>query len=330
MDNSFRNIDSAIGIEPARLQFIEREFHDVLKQSADSSLLREIHDALFVEGKSIPVLRNQLWARRRALRVVAVTSGKGGVGKTTVAVNLGVAFAKRGLRVLVFDADLGMANVHIFAGVTPRGTLLDVVEGRATLAEIVSDGPAGVRVVCGASGVTRLADLNLRVIEFLGGELMRLADAFDLLVIDTGAGISSQVMRFLTMANEIIVVVTPNLAATLDAYGLIKVVREARLPARIHVLVNQSEDDAQAESVFARLHRCAEQYLQFSPSHLEALRRDLAIEAANQSRQPLVLGTPQNENARRFATIAARLAELQPLSQAPPIPSRASPHPAAA
>lgn len=328
--NSFPNPGSTMGIEPARLQFIEREFRDVFDQGADASLLREIHDALFVEGKSIAVLRNQLWTRRRALRVVAVTSGKGGVGKTTVAVNLAVALAERGLRVLLFDADLGMANVHIFAGVTPRGTLLDVVEGRATLAQILSNGPAGVRVVCGASGVARLADLNQRVVEFLGGELARLAGAFDLLMIDTGAGISSQVMRFLAMANEIVVVATPNLAATLDAYGLIKVVREARLPARIHVLVNQSEDDAQAESVFERIHRCAERFLQFSPLNLDGLRRDPAIEAANQSRQPLVLATPQNENARRFATIAERLAELEPLSQAPPVPSDAVPHPAAA
>jgi flagellar biosynthesis protein FlhG len=321
---------SSMGIEPARLQFIEREFRDVFDKSADASLLRQIHDALFVEGKPIAVVRNQLWGRQRALRVIAVTSGKGGVGKTTVAVNLAVALAERGLRVLLFDADLGMANVHVFAGVTPRGTLLDVVEGRATIAQILSNGPAGVRVVCGASGVAGLADLNLRVIEFLGGELARFADAFDLLLIDTGAGISSQVMRFLAMANEIVVVATPNLASTLDAYGLIKVVREARLPARVHVLVNQSEDDAQAESVFERLRGCAERFLQFSPMKLEALRRDPAIEAANQSRQPLVLAKPRNKNARRFATIAEQLAELEPLSQATAVPSDAVAHSAAA
>lgn len=326
---SFPRPVSTMGIEPARLQFIEREFHDVLEKGADPSLVREIHNALFVEGKSVAVLRHQLWARRRAARVVAVTSGKGGVGKTTVAVNLAVSLAERGLRVLLFDADLGMANVHVFAGVTPRGTLLDVVEGRATLAQIVSTGPAGVRVVCGASGVTRLADLNLRVVEFLGDELARLAKAFDLVVIDTGAGISSQVLRFLTMATEIVVVATPNLASTLDAYGLIKVVREARLPARIHVLVNQSDDDAQAKSVFERLHCCAERHLQFSPSNLDALRRDPGIEAANQSRQPLVLGTPQSENARRFATIAERLAELKPSPQAPLVSAHAVPPPAA-
>jgi flagellar biosynthesis protein FlhG len=326
---SFANHRSVGGIEPARLQYIEREFSDLLGQRGDAALMKEIHDALFVEGKSIGALRGELQARRHTLRVIAVTSGKGGVGKTTVAVNLAVAFAERGLRVLLFDADLGMANVHIFAGVSPQGTLLDVVEGRATLSQIMTNGPGGVRLVCGASGIAGLADLNLRVVEFLGDELVRLADTFDLLLIDTGAGISSQVMRFVAMAGDIVVVATPNLASTLDAYGLIKVVREARLPGRIHVLVNQSEDEAQALSVVERIRACAQRFLSFCPLHLEGLRHDPAVEAANQSRQPVVLARPRNKNSRRFARIAGQLAELPLAPKAPPLSSAVS-QPAAA
>lgn len=296
-------------IEPARLQFIEREFRDVLGSPGEARLIQEIHHALFSEGKSPAVVRNELRRRQRVLRVIAVTSGKGGVGKTTVSVNLAVALAGRGRRVLLFDADLGMANVHIFAGVTPRGTLLDVVEGRSTLAQVLTGGPAGVQIVCGASGVAGLADLDGRVIERLGRELARLADDFDVLLIDTGAGISAQVMQFLTLAHEMIVVATPNLAATLDAYGVIKVAREARLPAQISILVNQTDDETEAGAIFARLSGCAHRFLHFLPASLGSLRRDPAVEAANQSRQPLVLAQPGSENARRFEAMAGQLLE---------------------
>ena len=303
-------------IEPARRQFIEREFPEVLRDDRHDRLLREIHHALFTEGQSLAVVRNHFSRRQHALRVIAVTSGKGGVGKTTVSVNLATALAGRGRRVLLFDADLGMANVHIFAGVTPRGTLLDVVEGRSTLAQVLTPGPGGMQIVCGASGVAGLADLDARVITHLGHELARLADDFDVLLIDTGAGISAQVMQFLTLAHEMIVVATPNLAATLDAYGVIKVAREACLPAQISILVNQTEDEAEAAAIFARLSGCAHRFLQFLPASLGSLRRDPAVEAANQSRQPLVLAQPASENARRFTAMAAHLTGESPAAPA--------------
>jgi flagellar biosynthesis protein FlhG len=320
----FRTEPPLPGIEPARLQFIQREFQDVLGDRPEAKLIHEIHEALFTEGKSVAVVRNQLTRQRRALRVIAVTSGKGGVGKTTVSVNLAVALAAQGQRVLLFDADLGMANVHIFAGVTPRGTLLDVVEGRLRLAQILTSGPAGVQVVCGASGVAGLADLDPRVIDRLGIELARLAEDFDVLLIDTGAGISAQVMQFLALAHEMIVVATPNLAATLDAYGVIKVAREANLAAQISIIVNQTDDESEAGAIFARLSGCAYRFLQFLPASLGSLRRDRAVETANQSRQPLVLSQPGSENARRFAVMASRLAGT------PAAPPHSAAHAAAA
>ncbi|MCE9610843.1 MAG: MinD/ParA family protein [Chthoniobacter sp.] len=294
-------------IEPASLQFIEREFPELFRDRHDMTRIREIHRALFVESQPLAAVRQQFLRSQPTLRVVAVTSGKGGVGKTTVSVNLAAALASRGQRVLLFDADLGMANIHIFTGVTPRGTLLDVVEGRSLLADVLTPGPAGVQIVCGASGMAGLADLDSRVIERLGRELTRLAADFDLLLIDTGAGISSQVMHFLALAHEIIVVATPNLAATLDAYGVIKVAREAKLGAEISIIVNQTDDDAEAGAIFARLSGCTHRFLGFLPTSLGSLRRDRAVETANQSRLPLVLAQPENENARRFTAMTARL-----------------------
>jgi flagellar biosynthesis protein FlhG len=296
------------GIEPAHLQFIQREFQEVLRDRYDPNLIREIHRALFIEGKPLAALRSQLFGRRTALRVIAVTSGKGGVGKTTVSVNLAVALAGLGRRVLLFDADLGMANAHIFAGVAPRGTLLDVVEGRAGLAQILTSGPGGIQVVCGASGVASLADLDERIISHLGRELLGLGGNFDVLVIDTGAGISAQVMQFLALAHEMVVVTTPNLAAILDAYGVIKVTREARLPAGVSILVNQARDEAEGSATFDRIRTCAQRFLGFLPASLGFLSRDGAVEIANQSRQPLVLAQPAGATARRFRDLAAALA----------------------
>jgi flagellar biosynthesis protein FlhG len=304
------------GIEPAQLQFIEREFRDLLRDRRDASLFREIHRALFLEGKSVAAVRNQFSQSQRSLRVIAVTSGKGGVGKTTVSVNLAVAFAGCGQRILLFDADLGMANVHIFAGVTPRGTLLDVIEGRATMAQILTTGPGGIRIACGASGVAGLADVDERVISRLGDELMGLANDFDILLIDTGAGISAQVMHFLALAHEMIVVTTPNLAAILDAYGVIKVAREARLSAQISILVNQADHEAEAGAAYARLSGCAQRFLQYRPSNLGFLDRDPAVEAANQNRLPLLFAQPACQNARRFADLAASLIHERPAEHA--------------
>lgn len=319
------------GLEPSRLQFIGSEFREFLAGASagagetsfdpeDFALLHEIHERLFLKDEPAEAIRHVLQSRRRKLLVVAVTSGKGGVGKTTVSVNLSVAFALRGRRVLLLDADLGMANVHVFAGIQPRATLLDLLEGGRTLAEVVSPGPAGIDVVCGPSGIARAADLDPRRIELLSRELAQCGDRYDVLVLDTGAGISAQVMQFLAMAEEIVVVATPNLASTLDAYGVLKVIHEKRLAGRLHILVNQADGAAQADVVLGRILGCARQFLQFAPASLGFLPRDPIFEAANQSRRPLLLTSPEHDHARRFLAIAGRLLEGdQPAARLAPL-----------
>jgi flagellar biosynthesis protein FlhG len=224
----------------------------------------------------------------------------------------------QGQRVLLFDADLGMANAHVFAGINPKATILDVVDGRAALADVLMAGPGGIHVVCGASGVGRLADLHPRILEALGRELMQIAADFDVLVIDTGAGVSPTVTHFLGLAQEIVVVTTPNLAATLDAYGLMKVAHESGLKTRMQVLVNQAEDFNEATAVLVRIVGCASRFLQTAPGHLGFLQRDSAFERASQQRLPLVLAEPSNLNALRIAAIAAQL--VPSTTRATPLP----------
>ncbi len=299
-------------IQSARLQFIQQTFPEAAGELGGGrnriEWLRWIHDRLFVDGWQVQAVRAELVGMRPTVQVIAVASGKGGVGKTTFAVNLAVAFAQSGKRVLLFDADLGMANVHVFAGVNPQKTILDVIDGRATLESILVPGPAGIQIACGASGVGRLADLGERVLETLSREMMRVAMAFDILLIDTGAGVAPAVMHFLALAQDAIVIATPNLASTLDAYGVIKVAHEQRLRTRLHLLVNEADDETQAAAVTTRVAGCAQRFLQITPGDLGFLRRDPAFEQSNQQRRPLVLAQPASTHAQRIAQIAAQLA----------------------
>jgi flagellar biosynthesis protein FlhG len=216
-----------------------------------------------------------------------------------------------------------MANVHVFAGVNPKATILDVMDGRATFADIMMPGPGGAQLICGASGVGRLADLDLRVLEVLGRELMRAAANFDVLVIDTGAGVSSAVTHFLGLAQEAVVVTTPNLAATLDAYGVIKVAHESELKTRMQVLVNQAQDFNEASTVLGRILGCASRFLQTRPGSLGFLERDPAFEHACHQRKPLVLSQPANLNALRIAAMAEQLSPS--VARVAPVPASREP-----
>ncbi|HWB61790.1 MAG TPA: P-loop NTPase [Chthoniobacteraceae bacterium] len=324
--HSLDDVCRLTGFEASRLRFIEREFAEHFPQSHGGGnafdaqhidLFRKIHRLLFDEGQSPFEIRRNLSHDLRRLKIIAVTSGKGGVGKTTVSLNLSIAIAALGQRTLLLDADLGLGNVHVFGGVAPRGSMMDLIDGKQSAVKLLSQGPGGIQVLCGSTGHARLADVAPEMIERLGRELATLGGTFDTLVIDTGAGISAQVTRFLSMADEVVVVTTPNIAATLDAYGVIKVMREESMRGQIHLLVNQAEDEAQAGVVSEKIRACSEKFLKYSPSILGSVMRDPAVEEANQARRPLLVSQPHHPCSVAMARAAAKLY--------PPAPAAAEP-----
>lgn len=247
----------------------------------------------------------------RRARVIAVTSGKGGVGKTNVAVNVGICLCRLGLKVGVLDGDLGLANIDIVLGITPQFTLGDVLYGKKSLREILVEGPEGLLVMAGGSGVYELANLSQWMLQRFVGEVGSLDAALDVLIIDTGAGISRNVMSLLLASHEAIVVTTPEVTAITDAYGVIKMVARQSPATKIRVVVNMTKSDKEAEGVLRSLRIVAGQFIK-DDLDLELLGRlpwDPAVPRAVQEQSPFSIAYPGSRAAQSVARIAAKLVD---------------------
>jgi flagellar biosynthesis protein FlhG len=224
--------------------------------------------------------------------ILAIASGKGGVGKTSVATNLAVDLAGRGLRVLLLDGDLGPANAHILLGTQPRRTLKDYIDGSAQLAEIVQEGPRGVRLISGGSGDVDLADANGSTTTKIVGAVRSLQPYCDVILLDMAAGIGKSVTNLVKIAERVLVVTTPNFTAVSDAYGLVKVLVGDGYRRPMHLIVNRAQSAEEANQVFRRIADCTERFLQFELQWLELLPEDRLVDKAIQKRQPFSLVHP--------------------------------------
>lgn len=242
--------------------------------------------------------------RKRMARVISVTSGKGGVGKTTVTVNLAIAFAQMGKRVAIFDADLGLANVHILLGVKPRFNMRHVIEDNFKLDDVITEGPLGIKIISGGQGVREMANLTSEQRRVMLRQLDRVERDVDILLVDTGAGISDNVLRFATFADEVIVVTTPNIASAADAYSIIKIITEMEPNSKIGVIANQVESMYHSKNVFNRINIATVKYLNREMGDLGYIIDDPTIKKSNQSRKPLLLDAPECEAACNLRMIA--------------------------
>jgi flagellar biosynthesis protein FlhG len=252
--------------------------------------------------------------RERSLepfRVISVTSGKGGVGKSNIVVNLGLAFAQRGLKVLLIDADLGLGNLDILLGLAPKFTIQDVLDKQRDLTEVVVDGPEGLKILPASSGIPELAVLDESQKLFLLNEMDHYTDNIDVVLIDTGAGISHNVLFFNIAAQERIVVVNNQPPSIADAYALIKVLATQHNEKRFKILINGLTHSREAKSVYQTLVKVTDRFLgqEISLDYLGLIPHDQAIPLAVMKQQPVLTLYPQAPASKSFAVLAQNLWE---------------------
>jgi flagellar biosynthesis protein FlhG len=244
----------------------------------------------------------------RLARAIAVSSGKGGVGKTNLAVNLAVSYAQMGQRVVLLDADLGLANADVLCGITPRATLEDVVTGDRTLEEVMVHAPGGFRLVPGASGVSRLADMGQLQRRSVLEQLMALERTTDVLIIDTGAGIGANSMAFAAAAHTIVVATTPEPTAIADAYVAIKTLAARGVRDGLQLVVNMAMSEDEGRAVHARMDRVARAFLSMRVDYAGSIPHDTAVPMAVRRREPVLVGAPQAPASRAIRQLSRVLA----------------------
>lgn len=256
-------------------------------------------------------------APQRALpHVVAIASGKGGVGKSSVAVNLGISLAKQGRRVCIFDADTGLANINILLGLTPKHTLEHVLFGARSIEEIMLEAPHGLKVIPGANGISECVSLHPRQQLRLTRELARIEGEFDYLLLDTAAGIADTTLDFICSAQTVLVVITPEPTSLTDAFSLVKLLQRRRRNPAVQVLVNMCASTNQAREIYHRFSAAVEKYIGLRTRYLGFLLRDESLRAAVTLQSPVALFPESDPSSRGFMRLAEAL-EQSLAEQAP-------------
>lgn len=255
-------------------------------------------------------MQQRIIKQRKIPRVITVASGKGGVGKTNLVVNLGIALSRLGQRVVVMDADLGLANVDIIMGIAPAHSLFDVVRGTKTMEEIVISGPDGMKVIPGGSGLADLANLSYEQRDRLLDGLLALETMAEIMLIDCSAGLSRTVLSFISAADEVIVITTPEPTAITDAYGIIKVVTKYKIHDRVSLVVNQARDHREASEIAGRFADVSRKFLQVDVNFLGEICSDQQVVRAVKLQQPFITHFPRARASQDVESIAGRLLGL--------------------
>lgn len=247
----------------------------------------------------------------KTARVITVTSGKGGVGKSNVSVNLAVQLKKAGKNVIIFDADFGLANVEVMFGAIPQYNLSDLIYSGKSIKEIITPGPLGIGFISGGSGIIGLNNLHKEQIVYLVNSINELDDMADFIIIDTGAGISDQVMEFVLASPEILLVTTPEPSSLTDSYSLLKTLYKnpnfTASKSRVHVIANRVTSYEDGKGVFDKLNSVVAQFLQGNLNYLGMIPQDLAIDRAVRQQKTVTLNEPNSNAAKAFKVLANNL-----------------------
>lgn len=268
-------------------------------------------------------LRNLMKAEQQAAvpttrplaRVITVTSGKGGVGKSNTSINLALQFKKLGKRVIILDADFGLANIEIMFGTVPKHNLCDLIYQGKEITEVITWGPGDVGFISGGSGIAGLSNLSREYLTYIIQNLARLDAIADVIIIDTGAGISDAVLEFLVASGEILLVTTPEPTSITDSYSLIKALnrhpRFTKENSTIKVLANRVNSEEEGRSLFKKLNAVVSRYLDLSIEYLGSIPQDQQLANAVMQQTPVSLAHPNAKSARAYETITARLMNME-------------------
>lgn len=245
-------------------------------------------------------------------RIIAVASGKGGVGKTNISINMAIAYAKIGKKVVVLDADLGLANVNVVMGVIPKYNLYHVIRKQKTMKDIIVDTPYGVKIVAGASGFSRIANLSEEERRGFVSELTALAEA-EIIIIDTSAGVSSNVLAFIEAADEAVIVTTPEPTAITDAYGIIKIISTEidDLDMGLKLVINRVASVTEGKKVAQRVINITGQFLNIKVDYLGFVYDDPAVPGAVRKQQPFMVSDPRGRASQCMGHIVGRLEKVE-------------------
>lgn len=260
--------------------------------------------------KQVELLKEQA----PSARVISVTSGKGGVGKTSISVNLALQFKEQGKRVVVLDADFGLANVEVMLGIRPQYNLADLIYNNKSIEEIITQGPMGIGFISGGSGVQDLVNLDKSQLKKLITKLVKLDSLYDVVIIDTGAGISDSVIEFVLSSPEVLLVVTPEPTSITDAYSLLKAVNRKkefqRAQKSIKVVTNRVESKAEGQEIYDKISIVVSKFLNIELEYIGYIPQDKRISSAVIEQKPISISAPNSEPAIRIRSICNRLLNI--------------------
>ena len=258
---------------------------------------------------------NTMPASRPLARVITVTSGKGGVGKSNTAINLALHFKQLGQRVIILDADFGLANIEIMFGTVPKHNLCDLIYQGKSITEIITWGPGDVGFISGGSGIAGLSNLSREYLTYIIQNLAQLDAIADVIIIDTGAGISDAVLEFLVASGEILLITTPEPTSITDSYSLLKALnrhpRFAKENSQIKVIANRVENENEGEVLFKKLNVVVSRFLGLPLEYLGEVPQDKHLAQAVMQQTPVSLASPNAKSAVAYERITEKLMHLE-------------------
>ncbi|MBR1402706.1 MAG: MinD/ParA family protein [Treponema sp.] len=250
----------------------------------------------------------EMMSNNHKTRIIAITSGKGGVGKSNLSVNMAIAYAQQGKKVILIDGDLGMANVNVLMNIVPQYNLMQVINKQKTMQEIITDTEFGIKFIAGANGFSKIANLTVDELDYFAKQFSMLGNA-DIIIIDTGAGIANNVLQFVAAADEVYVVTTPEPTAITDAYGIIKIITTELVDREMNIklLVNRVHSSDEGKRISERIINIVAQFLNYKVDYIGFVYDDPVVQASVIRQKPFIIVNPTSKPAQCIKHIVGRI-----------------------